>query len=139
MASQKAILTGQDAVMALQRFETSILTDATSHAAAGLITATGGTDFAEVSYATRMAIQVVNGITSSVIWTPEGSINGTVWVPLTWKVAGTTAITTGARTTPAATSELIFLADIDFVRFVRVNVGTANANGSTFTAAAMSG
>lgn len=139
MASQKAVAVAQDSIPAMQRWERTVLTDATSHAAAGLITATGPTDFAEVSYATRMALQVVNGATNSVIWTPEGSIDGSVWVPLTWKVAGTTAITAGARTTTAGTSEVLFLSDIDFIRFVRVNVGTANANGSTFTAAAMAG
>lgn len=133
MPSTRAGQTGSDS-NDNGRYEQYDLTDGTSHAAGAPITATGATDFADVTYLKKVALNVVNGVTNTVIFTPEGSLDGVNWFPLTFKVAGTTAIATGARTTPAATAEALFLSDIDYIRFLRVNVGTANANGTTFKA-----
>lgn len=143
MPSQLAPITQQDLDISTQaRFQNTVLTAISDHKTT-LITATGPTDYADVVYLTEYAIQVVNGATNSVIWTPEGSIDGVVWVPLGYKVqvaggAASETFATGARTTAAGASEVLFISADNYLRYLRANIGTANALGSTFTAGGQS-
>ncbi len=108
------------------------LTDATDHSTTA-ITATGATDSANVTRFSRVAINVVNGAANSCIFTVEGSLDGTNFSTVAYGAGSSAAYTQGARTTTAATKEIVFLPDADMLNYVRVNVSTANANGCTFT------
>lgn len=134
MPSQKANppTAGNTDVIGQKRWELTDLTDATLHVS-GAITATGATDYYECAYATTATITIDNGAANSVIATPEGSVDGVTFYALAYKVLGSTTVVAGtAKTTTAGTKEALVLQDIPNVRFVRMNVGTANANGTTF-------
>ncbi len=108
------------------------ITDATDHATTA-ITATGATDAVNVSRFHRVAINVVNGATNSVIFTVEGSLDGTNFSTVAYGTGSSAAYTTAAATVTAGVKSIVFLPDSDLLNYVRVNVSTANANGTTFT------
>ena len=108
------------------------LTDATDHTTTA-ITATGATDSVNVSRMRRVGINVVNGAANSCIYTVEGSLDGTNFSTIAYGKGSSGAYTQSSATTTAGTKEIIFLPDADLLNYVRVNVGTANANGCTFT------
>ena len=99
----------------------------------GTVTANStATDHADVTgYVSKVYISVDNGATNSVAWGVEGSHDATNWFSLAWR-QGTGTYATTDRTTTAGTKEAVFLSPIDTPRYVRVDVTTANANGSTF-------
>lgn len=98
----------------------------------GTITANGATDYADVTgYVSRIYIHVSNGATNSVVFGVDGSHDGTNWFPVAWRRSAGTFATTDVTTT-AGTEEAVYLAGTDTPRYVRVDVTTANANGSTF-------
>lgn len=98
----------------------------------GSRTTAGVTDHADVTgFVSRIYIHVDNGATNSVVWGVDGSHDGTNWFALGWR-QGTGTYATTDRTTTAGTKEAVFLSGIDTPRYVRVDVTTANANGSTF-------
>jgi hypothetical protein len=109
-----------------------VITDATDHSTTA-ITATGATDAVNVARFHRVAINVVNGATNSCIFTVEGSLDGTNFFTVAYGAGSSAAYTQGARTTTAATKEGVFLPDADLLNYVRVNISSANANGTTFT------
>lgn len=108
------------------------ITDATDHKTTA-ITATGATDYVDVRRVNRAAIGVVNGAANSVIFTVEGSFDGTNWETVSYGSGATGSYTQASKTTTAADDDLLFLPPDDFFFYVRVNIATANANGSTFT------
>lgn len=133
MASQQAAETlgSHQREMNVSKLEV-ILTDATDHSITSIV-ATGATDWADTTYASRVTIQVVNGASNNVVSTIEGSLDGTNWFTLAYRVEASSAYTTGNWTVGGGAADIVHLDPSDYVRFVRVNIGTANANGSTFT------
>lgn len=100
--------------------------------ALGTPTANGPTDHADIiGYVSRVYIHVDNGAANPVVWGVDGSHDGTNWFEIGWRRSTGTFATTDVTTT-AAVKEAVFLAGTDCPRFVRVNVTTANANGSAF-------
>lgn len=98
----------------------------------GTVTANGQTDHADVSgFVSRIYVHVDNGATNSVVWGVDGSHDGTNWFAVGWRRSTGTFATTDVTTT-AGTKEAVFLLGTDCPRYVRVDVTTANANGSTF-------
>jgi ATP-dependent protease HslVU (ClpYQ) peptidase subunit len=108
------------------------LTDATDHLTTA-ITATGATDFADVRFCRAVSINVVNGASNSAIFTVEGSLDGTNFETVAYGSGSSAAYTQAAKTTTADDDDLLFLPPDDHLRYVRVNVATANANGTSFT------
>ena len=101
--------------------------------ALGAITSATSTDHADISgYAQRVYIAVANGITTAAVWTVQGSHDGINFFTCAWRLDSSAAYVVTARTTTASTFEAVFLSGPDVPRYVRVNVSTPNANGTTF-------
>ncbi len=96
------------------------------------ITAIGPTDHVECTgYAGRIYVVTVNGATNSVIYGVQGSWDGSTWFNLATRAdSSATYANTGVTTTGGSTA-VLFLNPQDVPRYLRVNVTTANANGST--------
>lgn len=129
MASQLAPSTRDS--LGVAPFTSAVLTDATDHKTTA-ITATGASDFADVRFVRRVSIGVVNGASNSVIFTVEGSLDGSNWETVAYGTGSSAAYTQSAKTTTAGDDDILFLPPDDFLGYVRVNVSTANANGTTF-------
>lgn len=99
-----------------------------------LIVATGETKRSRsLTQAAVVTVQAVNGITNGVTFTLEGSIDGVNWYTLAYTTGSDTAYVKTAVVLAASAKTLLFLPPADFVRYVRVNVSSANAVGTTFT------
>lgn len=109
-----------------------VITDATDHVTTA-ITATGATDSVEVKHVNRVAIGVVNGATNSVVFTVEGSLDGTNFSTIAYGSGSSAAYTQSSKTVTGGSKAILYIPPDDFVYFVRVNIATANANGTTFT------
>lgn len=110
----------------------TVITDATDHKTTAL-TATGGSDYVDIIHVGRVSIGVVNGASNSCIYTVEGSLDGTNWETVAYGSGSSAAYTQAAKTTTAGDDDILFLPSADYLRFVRVNIATANSNGTTFT------
>jgi hypothetical protein len=111
---------------------TSSGVDARIHTLGTISADTTQSDYADITgYVSRIYIHVANGATNSVAWGVEGSHDGTNFFPIAWR-QGTGSYATTDRTTTAGTEEAVFLSGPDTPRYVRVDVTTANANGSAF-------
>lgn len=110
---------------------TRTLTDNTTHAA--LTTATGGSDYANVEGFSRNSIYVVNGATNNVVFTIQGSLDGTNWETISYKLLSSGTAAESNITVAGDAKDIVHISPTEYIRFLRVNVGTANANGSTFT------
>ena len=108
------------------------ITDATDHSTTA-ITATGATDAVNVSRFLRVGINVVNGATNSVVFTVEGSLDGTNFTTVAYGTGSSAAYVVSAATVTAGVKSILFLPDADLLNYVRVNISSANANGTTFT------
>ena len=111
--------------------KTSLL-DATSNVAS--VTHTGGTGSADVTLESRIAIYVTNGAANNVVFDVQGSMDDTNFFDISYRVSSDVVYATlGTDVTVAGgTKQVIFISPSEYVRFVRINVGTANANGTTF-------
>jgi hypothetical protein len=110
----------------------AVLTDATDHVTTA-ITATGGTDYADVRSSDLLSLEVLNGATNSVIFTVEKSDDGTHWLTTAYGQGSSAAYTQAALTVTGGSYAILHLPPDDYFRFLRVNVSAANANGTTFT------
>lgn len=116
----------------LARLNGVTLTDATDHVTTA-ITATGGTDYVDVGYLKQVSISVVNGAANVCTFTVEGSLGGTNFSTIAYGQGSSGAYTQSAHSSAAAEKTILFLPPDDYVRYVRVNISAANANGCTFT------
>lgn len=107
------------------------LTDATSGSTS--VTNTGGTSSAGVQFRPRISIVCDNGATNNVIFTVEGSLDNSNWYTIAYREDATDSWTITSHTVGGSTNDVVFINHYDYVRWIRVNVATANANGSTFT------
>jgi hypothetical protein len=99
----------------------------------GTITANGATNWVNTfGFAGRIYVAVVNGITNGVTYNVQGSEDATTWVTLATRADSSASYATTAVTTPAASTGVLYLNPIDVPRFLRVNVTSANSNGTTF-------
>lgn len=103
-----------------------------STALASVTTATP-TAGVRVDAAKHVAILCVNGITTSVIFTVEGSLDGTNWFTMATSVGSDAAPVKTAITVLGSAKQQLYLPPNDMVNYVRVNVSTPNANGTAFT------
>lgn len=99
------------------------------------IIANGPTGYVNLDAWRRATIGVVNGATNPVTFTVEGSNDKTNWFTIAYGSGSQAAYTQAALTVAAAAKALLFLPPSDLVRYVRVNVSVANANGTTFLVA----
>ena len=97
------------------------------------LTATGGSASVTIAGWKRATILVSNGITTAAIFTLEGSPNGSDWFTIAYGQGASAAYTQAPLTVAASTKALLFLPPSDGILWVRVNISTANANGTTFT------
>ena len=110
-----------------------VLTDATDHLTTA-ITATGGTDFVEIAGFRAVSIGVVNGATTGVTFTVEGSSDGTNFVTAAYGQGSSAAYTQAALTLAASAKTVLLLPSSDYFPFIRVNISSGNStNGTTFT------
>lgn len=119
--------------------ELTSLTGIDASNAPGVTTTPGVTNTADVRGMLVAAIEVNNLDDVGAVFTVEGALRETgVWVPIAWRLSAVAAdaYTKTARTTPAATAELLFLSDTDYVNFIRVNVSTISAPGVSFVVGA---
>ncbi len=107
------------------------LADGTSHASP--VTNSAATDFVEVNKVRKVSIHVVNGATNSVVFTVEGSNDGTNWSAIAYGQGASAAYVQTAATVTAGSKTIIYLPDADVTRYVRVNVSSANSVGTAFT------
>lgn len=113
--------------------ERTVLTDATNHSTTA-ITATGGTDFADVRKLRSVSIGVVNGASEAVVFTVEGSVDGVNFSTIAYGTGSSAAYTQAACTVAISTKAVLFLPPDDAIGYVRVNPSDANATaGTTFT------
>lgn len=105
----------------------------TGSAAIGTLTGTGTSDAVEVIGVRRVAIGVNNGADNACTFTVEGSLDGTNFDTVAYGTGSSAAYTQDAHTTAAAGKDILYLPSDDFIRYVRVNVSAANANGTAFT------
>jgi len=112
--------------------QTCILTDATDHSITSIV-ATGATDFAPMTYRARTTVSVTNGASNNVIFTVEGSCDGSNFATMGWRPDSATSYVVTASTVSGGATVLHHLDPGDYIRYLRVNVSTANANGTTFT------
>ena len=110
---------------------TVTLTDATDHATTA-ITATGATDYTDVRHFDRVTITAVNGAANVCTFTVEGSMDGTNWSTVAYGTGSSAAYTQAGLSATAGSDNILFLPPSDYLRFVRVNISAANANGCTF-------
>jgi len=101
----------------------------------GTITANGPTpDYADCwGFASRIYVVTVNGAANSVVYNVQGSWDGSTWFNLATRADSSATYANTAVTTTAGSTAVLFLNPIDCPRYLRVNAGTANANGSTHT------
>lgn len=85
-----------------------------------------------VGYAGRLYVVATNGATNSVIYNVQGSYNGSSWFNLATRADSSASYVTTAVTTTAGAQACLFLNPLDVPVYVRVNVTTANANGTSF-------
>lgn len=130
MASRLAPTTGGPIPMKGVVYKETTLTDPTSHATG--VTATGGSDFADCLGFSRNSIYVTNGATNSAVFTVEGSLDGTNFETISYRLLGSGVYAESNVTVTAGSKDAVHLSPLDFFRYYRVNVGTANANGTTF-------
>ena len=102
------------------------------------VTATGGGNHVNADGLLARVVEVVNGATNNVIFNVEVSPDGTTWYTALQRV-GANAFALTAITVAGSTSALVHVSAYDALPYVRVNVGTANANGTTFTLHAAQG
>lgn len=101
----------------------------------GSVTAQGPTpDYTDCwGYASRIYVVTVNGATNGVTYNVQGSWDGTTWFSLATRADSAASYANTAVTTTAGSTGVLFLNPLDCPRYVRVNVTSANANGTTFT------
>ena len=87
-------------------------------------------------YISRVYIHAVNGAANSAVWTVEGSHTGGTADAEWQQIATRTSAAVGHNltnvTSTAALQHCVFLSGPDCPRYIRVNVGTHNTNGTTF-------
>jgi hypothetical protein len=107
------------------------LTDGTSHLVS--VVNSVATDYADVRQARTVGINVVNGITNSVVFTVEGSLDGENFSTVAYGTGSNSAYLQTAATIAHDDTAILFLPNGDLLRYVRVNPSAANALGTTFT------
>lgn len=130
MAARIAAVTRSHNVAGV-KLQTVVLTDNTSHADS--TTATGGSDWALVEGFSRHSIYVVNGASNSVVFTVEGSLDGTNFETISYRLLSSGVYAESNITITAGNKDVVHFSPTEYFRYLRVNVGTANANGTTFT------
>lgn len=113
------------------------LRDGTTHSAT--LTSSAATDFVDVSKVNRVSLHVVNGATNSVVFTVEGSIDGTNFSTIAYGEGSSAAYTQAAKTVVASAKTILFLPDADAIRFLRLNVSSGNSVGTAVTVFGKSG
>lgn len=131
MAARIAAVTRSHNVAGV-KLQTVVLTDNASHA--DLTTATGGSDWALVEGYSRHSLYVVNGASNSVVFTCEGSMDGTNFeAGISYRLLSSGSYAESNITVTAGAKDVVHFSPTEYFRYLRVNVGTANANGTVFT------
>lgn len=100
----------------------------------GTVSSTAATDHTDVREKhERIYIAAENGASNSCVFTVQGSHDATAWVTLVLEINPSTFAEVTEVTVTAGADDLVFLNPYAVPRFLRVNVTTANANGTTFT------
>ena len=110
---------------------TGVLTDGTSHTSP--VTNSVATDVVDVSGVRNVSIHVVNGASNSVVFTVEGSLDGTNFSTAAYGQGSSGAYIQTAATITASSTTIVYLPPDDVVRYVRVNPSSANSVGTVFT------
>jgi len=102
----------------------------------GTLTTATTSDYAKTVGYNAKTLEVRNGITTSCIFTVEGGFkrsDGTIhWYTLATRLTGSATFATTALTITGSTNTLYEIAPFPTCDYVRVNVSTHNANGTTF-------
>ena len=131
MASQIApVLAGPIPIKGVL-YQEAGLYDPTNHIAS--VTTTGGTDYADVRGFSRHSIYVSNGSANSVIFTIQGGLDGTNFETISYRLLTSGSYAESNITVTAGSKDVVHLSPTEYFRYIRVNVGTANANGTKFT------
>ena len=130
MAAALAPRTLQDSCGQRLYAETALL-DGTSQSTS--ITNAVATDWADMRHLGTRSIQVVNGATNNFVSTVQGSNDGVTWVDLAFRADSSASYAKTGVTVAGSATAVWFLSPDDWTRFVRLNVSTANANGTTAT------
>lgn len=83
----------------------------------------------------KITIQVENAGTNTCTWNPQGSQDGVYWQDLAYSAGASASpqFVTTSEVTAADEDALFFLAqEADYVRYIRIQVDTANALGTVF-------
>lgn len=110
------------------------LLDPTTHGAS--IVNTGATDWAETTGMNRRAVVIVNGITTAITLTIEGSPDpaGTGFVTLGTRQSSAVAYAVaGVGPLAASSTTVLYLSPDDLIACVRANISIGNANGVSIT------
>lgn len=117
--------------------ESAPVHNGTNHGASavlGSITTNAASDHTDVfGYTGRIYIAAENGITNPVTFTVQGSHDATTWVTLVLEINPSDFSDITDVTVLAGADEIVFLNPAGVPRYLRVNVTSANANGTAFT------
>lgn len=81
----------------------------------------------------RQSIMVVNGAANNVVFTVQGSPNNSDWFTIGYTEDSSDSQTVTGHTVGGGVTDIVFVSPNQYIRWLTVNITTANANGSTFT------
>jgi hypothetical protein len=110
---------------------TGTLTDPTTHSTT--VVNTGDTDYIDCAGYNRISIYCVNGATNSVVFTIKGSLDGTNFETISYKLLDSATAIESNITVTAGNKDVVHIPPSSYFRYYCVAVGTANAVGTTFT------
>jgi hypothetical protein len=105
------------------RFRCTLIANAT--------TATGATDHADVTGCSRITILADNGATNTATFTVQGSLDGTNWHTIAYRVDSSASYVLTGLSVTGSSKSVAHLSPTEYVRFLRVNLSAANANGTS--------
>mgnify|MGYP003387349604 CR=1 FL=1 len=112
-------------------YKETTLADGTTHA--DLVTTAVASDFSDCVGFSCNFFYVDNGITTSVIFTVQGSLDGTNFETISYRLLSSGVYAEAAVTVVGSAKDVLHFSPTEYFRYLRVNVSTQYANGTRFT------